>query len=128
MDKNSKSYLKIKVKRDAFNTFRHSLPLKKELFLLLFDFLDKALETNDCDNTPRLTHRFLTEEGLPSAIIETTLSWLENHGGYCDCEVLANCEELFDYVNPIPWQTLNDKGALKLLEEILFDITDDFFS
>ncbi|WP_290687210.1 DUF2695 domain-containing protein [Intestinibacter sp.] len=27
--------------------------------------------------------------------LEESIEWLEEHGGYCDCEVLANIEDLF---------------------------------
>ena len=42
---------------------------------------------------PRLTEAFLTNHGCDT---EAVLTWLEDHGGSCDCEVLANIEEQFD--------------------------------
>jgi hypothetical protein len=28
--------------------------------------------------------------------VETVFAWLDTHGGYCDCEVLANVEQEVD--------------------------------
>lgn len=60
----------------------------------LFDYLDDRSGAG-CDHTHRVTLEFLRECNLPASMV---IPWLEAHGGYCDCEVLANveqhCEEL----------------------------------
>jgi predicted house-cleaning NTP pyrophosphatase (Maf/HAM1 superfamily) len=55
----------------------------------LFDYLDTALVVG-CDHTLRLTSQFLQARELPEPAI---LAWLNEYGGYCDCEVLANVEQ-----------------------------------
>ena len=63
-----------------------------EQFQKLFDFLDKEL--GNCDNTRKLTDKFLSENNIKEK--EKTLGWLKENGGHYDCEVLANVEEQFE--------------------------------
>jgi hypothetical protein len=79
-----------KSKSDSEN----DLPMKKEQFRRLFDYLDNELSKNDCDHTNILTKNYLNKIGEEN--IENILIWLSNNGGNCDCEVLANVEELFE--------------------------------
>ena len=72
--------------------FDQSLPLSREKFQKLFDFLDAELD--DCDDTLKLTKQFLSMESVSN--LDEVIHWLEEHGGYCDCEVLANVEEQFE--------------------------------
>ena len=76
--------------------FRASLPMEEKCFLVLFDYLEKVLQECPCDHTLRYTTHFLTENKVCD--IEKVISWLTSHGGYCDCEVLYNVEEQFDYL------------------------------
>jgi len=78
--------------RTQKETFEKSLPMSRENFQLLFDFLDNEL--TDCDDTLKLTQEFLQESKI--ANVDLVIQWLEEHGGYCDCEVLANIEEEFN--------------------------------
>ncbi len=56
----------------------------------LFDHLDIKLGEEGCDHTFRMTEAFLRNRNLAT---EKVLPWLQEHGGYCDCEVLANVED-----------------------------------
>ena len=76
--------------------FRSSLPMEEKRFVALFHFLEKVLQECPCDHTLRYTTHFLTENKVCD--IEKVISWLTSHGGYCDCEVLCNVEEQFDYL------------------------------
>ena len=76
--------------------FRASLPMEEKSFSVLFDYLEKALQECPCDHSLRHTTHFLTENKVCD--IEKVTSWLTSHGGYCDCEVLCNVEEQFDYL------------------------------
>ena len=78
------------------DSFRASLPMEEKCFVALFHFLDKALQECPCDHTLRHTTLFLTENKVSD--IEKVITWLTSHGGYCDCEVLNNVEEQFDYL------------------------------
>ncbi|MFI5113658.1 MAG: DUF2695 domain-containing protein [Terriglobales bacterium] len=63
----------------------------------LFDFVDKKLSESECDNTLRHTIVFLDAQPVEQ---EAVLQWLEEAGGYCDCEVIANAEEKLESILP----------------------------
>ena len=75
--------------------FRASLPMEEKHFVALFHFLEKALQECPCDHSLRHTTHFLSEDKVPDP--KKVITWLSSHGGYCDCEVLCNVEEQFDY-------------------------------
>jgi hypothetical protein len=60
----------------------------------LFSYVDSRLEVNECDHTLRFTLAFLA---LSKHDASPVLEWLEDAGGYCDCEVLNNAEEKFEF-------------------------------
>ena len=68
------------------------MPISLSQLGQLFDHLDVKLE-NGCDHTPRITTAFLTSNGLSQKRI---LPWLQDQGGSCDCEILANVEESWE--------------------------------
>lgn len=68
-----------------------SIPMPLQDLRGLFDYLDQEGEAG-CDHTLRLTAEFLQKRGLD---VERIVPWLREHGGYCDCEVLANVEDKF---------------------------------
>lgn len=74
--------------------FEKSLPISREDFQNLFDYLDESLEENNCDNCLTLTKQFLETNQIQN--IEEVENWLKENGGFCDCEVLYNVEELFE--------------------------------
>lgn len=70
-----------------------NMPLSLSALGELFDYLDEALEQGGCDHSPRATQLFLSQKDLdPNQV----LPWLEEQGGYCDCEILANVEESWE--------------------------------
>ena len=62
-------------------------------FRELFEHLDERLGIENCAHDLRLTEAFLDDLDCDT---EAVLCWLEENGGGCDCEVLANIEEKFD--------------------------------
>ena len=93
MDKSEKKRLQKEFKENQKKAFYDSLPMSKELFRQLFDFLDEKLTDDDaCSHELSLTTEFLNINNIS---VEPVLSFLEEHGGYCDCEVLGNVEEKF---------------------------------
>lgn len=74
--------------------FEKSLPVSREIFRSLFDFLDEELEKNGCDDRLKLTQQFLETNHIEN--IEQVENWLKENGGFCDCEVLYNVEEKFE--------------------------------
>ena len=65
----------------------------KEIFQELFDYLDEHLG-DGCDHSLTMTTEFLKDKGIEN--IDKVGVWLNNNGGYCDCEVLMNVEEKFE--------------------------------
>jgi hypothetical protein len=78
-------------KRDERARLIASIPIPHRDLKELFDFLDRE-NPPACDHTLRETIGFLTSRGLNPAVV---IPWLEQHGGYCDCEVIYNVEEKF---------------------------------
>lgn len=72
--------------------FEENLPMSRDDFKRLFDFLDEKLTDTDCDDRLTLTKSFLLNNNIPNPVLD----WLEENGGHCDCEVLMNVEELFE--------------------------------
>jgi hypothetical protein len=68
-----------------------SIPISHADLKELFDFLDRE-NPPPCDHTLRETMKFLEKKGLS---VERVVSWLREHGGYCDCEVIFNVEDKF---------------------------------
>ena len=93
MDKMKKKRLREDYKKQEREKFEESLPLSRELFFDLFDFLDVELETQACQDDFLLTQTFLEKHNVE---IETVRDFLEANGAYCDCEVLFNVEERFE--------------------------------
>jgi hypothetical protein len=71
---------------------RAGMPLSRGQLAGLIDHLDEAL-ADGCDHTLRRTRAYLAAHALDE---ETVVAWLAEHGGYCDCEVLANVEDRLD--------------------------------
>jgi hypothetical protein len=69
---------------------RARLPLDDTEMQALFDMLNKLLPQKGCDHTRRLTDGLLRERGHA---MDPVYRWLDDNGGFCDCEVLANTEE-----------------------------------
>lgn len=82
----------LKIKADQ--EFENSLTMSREMFKKLFDHLDILLHKKGCDKTNSLTKTFLSQYNIEK--VPEVLEWLADHGGYCDCEILANVEEQFE--------------------------------
>jgi len=62
----------------------------------LFDFVEERVEQQGCDHTRRFTDEWLRENISPDRHGKV-YSELEDMGGFCDCEVLYNCYEEYDF-------------------------------
>jgi len=70
---------------------REAFPASAVALKKLFNFLDETLQTQDCDDTLRFTREFIARNGLDE---KEMVTWLKENGGYCDCEVLDNVEQV----------------------------------
>ena len=86
--------IKKELREKARLEFDQSLPISRSEFQNLFDFLDEKLSENECDDSLKLTIEFLNKSGIQN--INEIENWLQENGGYCDCEVLGNVEEMFE--------------------------------
>ncbi|HWZ84225.1 MAG TPA: DUF2695 domain-containing protein, partial [Terriglobales bacterium] len=94
--------LKRKAAKDALrqaerDRIKASLPIPLTKMKALFDFVDQRLSDSECNHTLRHTIEYLDGQQIPH---EPVLSWLEDAGGYCDCEVIANAEEKLESILP----------------------------
>ncbi|WBV61821.1 DUF2695 domain-containing protein [Chryseobacterium camelliae] len=97
MNKNEKEHrkqIRNEWKQKQQQEFEQNLPMNREVFGKLFDFLDYQLRKSDCDDTNNLAKQFLKKNKITD--VENILNWLSENGGYCDCEILANVEEKFE--------------------------------
>jgi len=92
-EKEKRKQLLDELRQKAAEQFESSLPMSRDRFKMLFDYLDTELSEKDCDDTNRMTKTFLDQMGVQNT--DEILKWLAENGGYCDCEILANVEELF---------------------------------
>jgi hypothetical protein len=85
-----------------------ALPLTKEDLRALFDHLDRpGLEP--CAHTFRETEAFLVDRGIPK---EPVIRWLQEHGGYCDCEVIYNVDaEWGEWAGREPYELTEEELA-----------------
>ena len=85
------------VREDARRKVRDSLPVPVPVLKALFDYVDRQLKSTECDNTLRHALDFIRNNGLPE---EAVVDWLEDNGGYCDCETLMNSEQVVEEAVP----------------------------
>ena len=69
---------------------RAALHLPDERMQAMFDMLDAALPVRGCDHTLRLVREWAQQQAIAFDVLQ---AWCRENGGYCDCEVLANCED-----------------------------------
>lgn len=74
---------------DDRERFIENLPATREQIEDLFDYLDVRLAKVECEHDLKFTMQFLMENRLN---MPKFMSWLNENGAYCDCEILQNVE------------------------------------
>jgi hypothetical protein len=69
---------------------REAFPIADSLLESLFNAVDQRVEEEGCDHSLRFTTEWLVANEQP---IKEVVAWLSEHGGYCDCEVVANAAD-----------------------------------
>jgi hypothetical protein len=92
MDKRDKKRARQQWRVNQRAEARSKFPLQPDELRALFDRLDNELPHLGCDHTRRITIAWLESQGHP---VESVCAWLDENGGFCDCEVLANSEQSF---------------------------------
>lgn len=72
---------------------RRLLPQPPETLGTLFDFLRDRLTHDVCDHTFKHSRAWILQSGVDEAMV---LKWLEDNGGFCDCEALANSSKAWE--------------------------------
>ncbi len=85
-DKNRKKAWKAEQKAAA----RAAFPLQDAELHAMFEDVETRLRSEGCDHTRRFTKAWLEERDADTAAV---LAWLEETGGFCDCEVAGNSRE-----------------------------------
>lgn len=85
-DRDRKKAWKLQQRKLAQDAFPISEPLLKSMF----EAVDVKVAAAGCDHTLRFTESWIAENKQPGLRI---LSWLREHGGMCDCEVVANAAD-----------------------------------
>jgi hypothetical protein len=93
LEKERRKQLKNEIKGIQRSEFEKNMPMEREKFRDFFDYLDEKLPVIGCDHTNKMARKYLVKIGQNN--IENILEWLAENGGYCDCEILANVEDLF---------------------------------
>ena len=71
--------------------------MSEDKFIPLFELLDAQLHERGCDHDLKLTEQILLNLCVKDVL--SVLAWLEEQGGYCDCEVIMNVEQKFEYLD-----------------------------
>jgi len=77
-------------KQEQREAARAAFPLPDRELAALFDAVEDLLAGTSCDHSLRHTRAWLVEHGHFGDLV---VSWLEENGGYCDCEVVANVRD-----------------------------------
>lgn len=93
-DKARRKQIKDDLRKKAEEEFENNLPMTRAQFKGLFDYLDLALQKEACNDDYALTSWFLELIGVKNS--DEVFDWLLDNGGYCDCEIVGNVEELFE--------------------------------
>ncbi|MCX7255769.1 MAG: DUF2695 domain-containing protein [Polaromonas sp.] len=86
IDRNRKKAWKLQQRKLA----QDALPISDSLLESMFKTVDAKVEAIGCDNTLRFTESWIAENKQPEVKV---ISWLREHGGFCDCEALANAAD-----------------------------------
>ncbi len=93
-DLEHKRALKAAFKAKEQESLLRSMQLSVLELRALLNHLDTVLASG-CDHTLNETLIFLTAQKLEPSLV---IPWLQEHGGYCDCEVLANVESDYESI------------------------------
>jgi hypothetical protein len=69
---------------------RAAFPADDSMLESLFEFVESNVEDQGCNHSLRFTAQWISENDQPQKAI---VDWLAEHGGNCDCEVVANAAD-----------------------------------
>lgn len=80
--------------RTDWPELERELPVSKSELKRLIEHVRSGVNSNGCDNTLEHTLSFADMHSLPE---DQLVAWLQAGGGYCDCEVLANVADMWEW-------------------------------
>ncbi|MEP2185973.1 DUF2695 domain-containing protein [Roseibium sp.] len=80
--------------RQNWPELERDLPASKPDLKRLFSHVRSAISSEGCDHTLRHTLSCSAANNLPE---QPLVTWLQHGGGYCDCEVIANVAEMWEW-------------------------------
>ena len=86
--------------------------MPEDKFIRLFELFGAELHVHGYDHSLKLTEQILSNLEVKDVL--SVLAWLKEQGGYCDCEVMMNVEEKFEYLSKI--STRRSKFAYFVLQ------------
>ena len=93
MNKASRKRLKQQVRDQERSAALRALPLPVSALEEMFEEVDADFKLLGCDKTRRLTKAWLLDRGHD---VERVCAWLDEHSGFCDCEVVRNARQHFN--------------------------------
>ena len=96
IEKNKRKEILKAIKEKELAKFKQNLPMSEDKFIQLFELLDAQLHERGCNHSLKLTEQILSNLDVKDVL--SVLTWLEEQGGYCDCEVMINVEQKFEYL------------------------------
>lgn len=87
-------------KKEALRAWRQkekkSYCLEQEEVEELFEYLEEALEEEECDHSLKNTEQWIIDNIDDEERRDQVRREIKEYGGHCDCEVLCNCYEEYD--------------------------------
>jgi len=86
----AKKKLKKEWRDEQRDRARAAFPLTMFELEELFEMLEVALARQVCDHTRQLTNSWLSYSGKE---LERVHAWLDEHSGFCDCQIASNVKQ-----------------------------------
>lgn len=69
---------------------RNAFPMADALLQAMFEAVEARVDHEGCDHSLRFTQAWLADQRQAAPAV---IAWLNEHGGFCDCEVVANAAD-----------------------------------
>ena len=90
--------------------FMDHLPVEENVFLKLFDFIDKQLSERDCRDDFSIATEFCSRQNINQSAL---FKYLNEYGAFCDCEIL-NLEDNFQKVDSRAYKPVDKPRTEKI--------------
>lgn len=90
-EKERRKTLKNEFKNKERELIFSSPPVSPDALIGLFDYVEAHVQEHDCDETLRFSIECAEQSNWD---VDKITEWFRANGGYCDCGVLMNVEEL----------------------------------